>query len=285
MRLHQPTGIFLLLWPCWWAIGFATSKNFDLYVLALYFVFGLGSIIMRSAGCVINDIIDRDIDAKVERTKNRPLASGELKLHHALILLAILSAVGLSLLLTLNPLTIMIGCASMILVIAYPFMKRFTYWPQLFLALTFNIGAIMGWTAWHEEISTSAVMLYIAGIFWTLGYDTIYAHQDKADDEKAGVKSTALRFGKDTKTYVSIFYMLVIFFLYTVGRYQNMGNFYYLMLMFGMFLLFRQVTNLNIDNAEDCMKKFKSNRLFGAIIFAGIVFENLFAFIFNYLKV
>ncbi len=274
MRLHQPTGIWLLLWPCWWSIALTTQSHFP--SLTLLGLFLLGAIVMRGAGCVINDIIDRKIDAQVVRTKNRPLASGALTLSDALILLAILCFIGLFVLVNLNIAAIIIGFLFFIPVCVYPFMKRWIAWPQIFLGLTFNAGAVVGWAAvsgW--EIPLSALILYLSGIFWTLGYDTIYAHQDKKDDMRIGVKSTAVNMREKTKSYIYAFYLIEIMLLIVVGWlvftvppyvfYGGVG------VAFGH--LMWQVKSADLDNPMDCMNKFKSNVMFGWIVFFAIVGE------------
>lgn len=270
LRLHQPTGILLLLFPCLW--GLASSTNsFDKNFFKLVAIFSVGSFLMRSAGCIINDIVDRKIDAKVERTKNRPLASGAVSVKEAMFILFILVSTGLFLLFQLNKTAIYIGLLSSILVVTYPFMKRITFWPQAFLGLTFNIGVLVAWAAVQNTVAPAAIVLYLAGVFWTLGYDTIYAHQDKEDDIKAGVKSTALWLGSKTKPYLYYFYSLTIIMILVHGFIQKLSiNFYYAA-GFSALLLFWQVFALDIRNPKDCMKKFKQSSLFGAIILIAII--------------
>jgi len=283
MRLHQPTGIFLLLFPCLWGLGLGSSELSLEEFLQLFCVFTCGAVIMRSSGCIINDIIDRKIDAQVERTKTRPLASGELKLWQALILLVFLLAAGLALLLMLDFLAVLIGIFSLVLVITYPFMKRVTYWPQIFLGLTFNIGALMAWAAANDEITPPAILIYLAGIFWTLGYDTIYAHQDKRDDEAVGVKSTALRLKENTKFFVSLFYAAAILLLFIAGHFAGFRTAYNLGLVVALLQLLWQINNINLDDPADCAKRFRSNALFGLIVFLGIIAEIAFrALVFYY---
>ncbi len=203
MRLRRPVGIWLLLWPCFWGMALASDGFPDVRMLLL---FAFGAAIMRSAGCVVNDMADRKIDAQVERTKNRPLASGALNMADALTLLCLLLGLGLLVVLQLPSVLLYYAAASLVLVAAYPFMKRITYWPQAFLGLTFSLGAIFGWVAVAGAPDWPALFLYASGIFWTIGYDTIYAHQDIEDDLKIGVKSTAIRFGEQNKRFISIFY-------------------------------------------------------------------------------
>lgn len=268
MRLHQPTGIWLLLWPCWWGIGFASR---DLPSITLLLLFTLGAIIMRSAGCVINDLIDRNIDGNVERTKNRPLVTGEVSVREALLLLFGLLTLGAIILFMLNPLVIWLGIAILIPIFLYPLMKRITYWPQLFLGIVFNWGALMGWVAVTGYLNITAVLLYLAGIFWTLGYDTIYAHQDKISDARIGVKSTALLLGENTKSWLKKFYKGAAILLLLIGGLTQTGRTFYLLWMVGAYHLYWQVQKVNLDNPDDCMAKFRSNVIFGAIIFIAII--------------
>ena len=279
MRLHKPTGIWLLLWPCWWSIALASnSATPDLYLLA---VFALGAIVMRGLGCVINDIIDRDVDSQVERTKNRPLANGDLSLTAAYWLIFILAVVGITILINLNTLAIMLGLIIVFPIIIYPYMKRIMAWPQVFLALIFNFGALMGWAAVTNDVDIPALSLYAAGIFWTLGYDTIYAHQDRKSDEKIGIKSTAVSMQEKTKAYVSIFYLAMIVFLLIAGTsvfsYHNVVYYFSLILALGHLLW--QIKTVDLDNPKDCMKKFKSNTVLGWIVFLGIIFENMLTYL------
>lgn len=268
MRLEKPTGIWLLMLPCWWGIALAAES---LPNIELLLIFSLGSIIMRGAGCTINDIVDRNIDNKVARTKDRPIASGKISLTQSLIFLAILLLIGLFILLSLNKLTIIIGLASMIYVIAYPFMKRYTYWPQAFLGLTFNMGAIMGFTAVAGKISLHIVYLYLIGIFWTLIYDTIYAHQDKDDDKLIGVKSTALKFAENTKLMLVIFAAIQSLLIIILGMSANLNIIYFIVNFINFYLLFWQINSLNINDAQDCMHKFKFSPLFGLLLFFAII--------------
>lgn len=208
MRLDRPIGWWLLLLPGWWAIaqasgGLTGMTGWDWYMVLLFFI---GSIVMRGAGCIVNDLWDRDLDAQVERTKGRPLASGMVKPWQAMIFLFILCFIGLLILVQTSALSFWIGMLSMVFVVAYPYMKRITWWPQAFLGLTFNFGVPIGWAAVTGGIGYITAMMYIGAFFWTLGYDTIYAHQDKEDDQMVGIKSTALLFGERSKKMVAIFY-------------------------------------------------------------------------------
>lgn len=269
MRLHQPIGTWLLLWPCWWSIALASEGMFPNWFLILWFA--IGAVVMRSAGCVINDLWDKGIDAKVERTKQRPLASGELTSKQALRLIAGLFMIGLFILLSLNLLTISLGLLIVIPVIIYPLMKRLTFWPQAFLGLVFNWGAIMGWTAVTNQINVAPVLLYIACNFWTLGYDTIYAHQDKEDDALIGVKSTALLFGDGTRKWMKLFYYSMFMLLIVSGVLAGLGDGFFIGMVFVGLHLFWQVRTLDIHNPENCKNRFRSNAIFGWLVLAAII--------------
>ncbi len=275
-RLDRPIGTWLLLFPCWWSLALAAEPDGwpDLWLMIL---FGIGALVMRGAGCIVNDMVDRDIDAKVARTATRPLASGQLNLTQAYGFLGLLLAIGLVILLQLSPTAIWLGVASLILVVTYPFMKRITWWPQAFLGLTFNWGALMGWAAVRDEVAWPAVLLYAAGFFWTLSYDTIYAHQDKADDLLVGVKSTALRLGKDTKTWLLGFDAAMLVLLVLTGATAGIGWIYYLAVLGVAFHLKWQQADVDLDDPKDCLAKFRSNRAIGWILLAGIVLGRLWS--------
>jgi len=234
---------------------------------AIFCLFGIGAVIMRGAGCVINDLWDRDLDAQVERTKARPLASSALSIKQGLLFLATLLLIGLSILLSLNTTTIILGFAALPLVIAYPLMKRITWWPQVFLGLTFNFSALMGWSAITGEISVPALLLYAAGIFWTVGYDTIYAHQDKEDDAMAGIKSTALKFGEKSKIWVGHFYAysLIFIILATLSHIDSYLTPALLLLGGGAHLIW-QLKTWHMDDPASALRIFKSNRDFGLLV-------------------
>lgn len=268
MRLDKRIGIYLTLWPCMWSIAIASGGKFPYLIYALVII---GAIVMRGAGCVVNDIVDRKLDAKVERTKNRPLPSGRVKLRHAVIFLLLLLTIGLAILSYLNDATKLLGLLIIIPVLIYPFMKRVTYWPQAFLAMTINWGALMGATAIKGEITYASVILYVACFFWTMGYDTIYAHQDKEYDVLLGVKSTALKFGKHTKRYLYAFYSVTIICLWSAGVSADLGISYHALLILGALHLLWQVYEVNLDRPHDCLRKFHSNAFFGLIIFVGII--------------
>ena len=267
-RADRPIGAWLLLLPCWWGLALASNNWPDWDFIALFFV---GAFVMRAAGCVVNDLADRNFDRAVARTANRPIASGQLRVSDATVFLCVLLIIGLAILLQFNAITICLGIASLMLVAIYPFMKRFTYWPQAFLGLTFNWGALMGWTAMAGELNAPALWLYAAGVCWTLGYDTIYAHQDKVDDLLIGVKSTALKFGEYTLIWLIIFYSATIIILGTIGVLMNLAWPYFTGLSIGMGHLFWQLRTVNLDIPISCLKVFKSNRDFGLIILGSII--------------
>ena len=267
-RFDRPIGTWLLLLPCWWGIALASNGFPDLWLIAL---FGIGALVMRGAGCTINDMADRDFDLKVARTADRPLASGAVSLFQAFLFLGLLLAVGLAVLLQLNPYTVVMGVLALPLVVTYPFMKRITYWPQSWLGLTFNWGALMGWAAVRGELAAPAVALYVAGIFWTLSYDTIYAHQDKADDLLVGVKSSALRLGEGTRPWLFGFSSMAILLMGGAGYSAGLAWPFYVGLAGGAAHLFWQAGTVRIDDPKDCLRKFKSNRDFGLIVLAGMI--------------
>ena len=274
-RLNKPIGFMLLFWPCGWGLAYAYSieKNLNqfLYFLLLFF---LGSVLMRSAGCIINDIIDKNIDKKVQRTKNRPLACNLISVKLALIYKAILCILAFFILIQFNTLTIILGLASMVLAFSYPLLKRITYWPQLFLGLTFNWGIIMAWTAVTNNISLEIIILYISAIFWTLGYDTIYGAQDLVDDEIIGIKSTSIKFKNNIKLFVGFCYfvsaVLVGFLFYNKFDLNNSS----LLAMFYILSLIYQVMKFKKDKPSEYLKIFKINNFSGLFLFLGIFLLN-----------
>ena len=267
-RLDKPIGVWLLLWPCLWAIGLASDGLPDLGLLVLFTV---GAFVMRAAGCTCNDILDRDFDARVERTRHRPLPSGAIGLKGAVAFMAALLAIGLVILLHLNPFAILLGAGSLPLVLVYPLMKRVIAWPQAFLGLTFNYGALLGWAAVQGGIGWPAGLLYLAGIAWTLGYDTIYAHQDKEDDLLIGVKSSALALGAHTRPWLIGFYTVAVAGLAAAGAAASMAWPYFAGVALAALLLARQAWHVRIDSPADCLATFKANGWVGLVIFAGIV--------------
>ncbi len=275
MRADRPIGTWLLFWPCAWSITLAAPQTgqYVLHpaILWLLVLFGVGAFVMRGAGCVWNDVSDRDIDAAVARTASRPIPSGQVSVTQALWFLIVLLAIGFGILIQLTWAAIGLGVLSLGLVAIYPFAKRFTWWPQVFLGLAINWGALMGWAAVTGSISLAPVFLYLAGIAWTLGYDTIYAHQDKEDDALIGVKSTALRLGGATKRWLWVFYGATLVFLALAGLAAGIGYVYFAGLIIGSFHLLRQVRDTDLDDGAECLAAFKSNRDFGAIVFAALL--------------
>ena len=272
-RLDRPAGTWLLFWPC--IAGLALAGGLQLAPwLVLWF--GFGSIAMRGAGCVWNDIVDRDLDAQVERTRDRPVASGRISVRAALAFAVALSLIGLVVLLQLRGLAQIVALASLIPVAAYPFMKRITWWPQAWLGLTFNWGALLGFAAQTGRLDVGVAMLYAGLVFWTLGYDTIYAHQDKDDDELIGVKSTARLFGADSRKWILRFYAIAFTLILAAGFTEHAGwPFAFVMLAAGAHMLW-QVRQLNINNPESCLAVFRSNRDTGALIALAFLLASVF---------
>ena len=272
-RINKPTGYMLLFWPCLWGLtlsyDFTTEINDFLFYSFLFFV---GSILMRSAGCIINDVVDRDFDKKVERTKNRPIASGKISVIKALVLSFALCFIALIVLLQFNKITILMAIASMPLAFTYPYMKRFTYWPQLYLGITFNYGLLLGWTSTQGFISVIPIIFYMGAIFWTLGYDTIYGFQDINDDEIIGVKSTSIKFKKNPKIFITTCYIITIISIILTGYLMNLNNLFFIFCIIPIIhLFFFQIKNLDTSREKICLKIFKSNSYFGLIIFLNIL--------------
>ena len=278
-RLDRPIGIWLLLWPCWWSIALAAGPPGGgagglvdhLPDLLLLVLFGIGAVAMRGAGCTVNDLVDRKLDARVARTANRPLASGRVSVFGALVFLFLLCAIGLGVLLLLNPFTIWLGFAVVVPVVIYPFLKRYTDWPQIGLGLVFNWGALMGWSAVTGGLGFVPVYLYAAGIAWTIGYDTIYAHMDKADDVKVGVRSSALALGPATRPVLVLLYLGVLGLLALCGFLVGLSDWFYWMLIpvglhFGW-----QVVTVRLDDPVSCLTRFRSNAWAGLLIFLAIL--------------
>ena len=273
IRLKKPIGFMLLFWPCAWGLTLAYdfSKNLNNYFFYLILFF-LGAVLMRSAGCIVNDILDKEFDAKVFRTKDRPIASGKISIKLAIIYSLILCFLALLILLNFNLFTIILALGSMPLAFTYPLMKRFTYWPQLFLGITFNYGLILGWTAIKGEIGIVPILFYIGAIFWTLGYDTVYGYQDIKDDEIIGLKSTSIKFKNNAKQFLIICYSLVYVFFIAAGFNMNFSYIYFVISIIPFFHLFIfQIKKFNPSNSSSCLKIFKSNNIFGLIIFFNIL--------------
>ena len=275
-RLNKPIGFLLLFWPCIWGLTlayyFIGETNLYLKYILLFF---LGSVLMRSAGCIFNDIVDRDLDKKVERTKQRPIASGKISVLEAFIYIVFLCLISLLILLQFNWLTIVLGMGSMTLAFAYPFMKRITYWPQLFLGLTFNWGIIMGWTSLTNNISIEPLLLYFSAIFWTLGYDTIYGLQDIHDDEIIGVKSTSIKFKNNVKVFVGICYSLFVLCILILGFLMELDKYLLTISIFFILSLIYQIKIFNVNNPKSCLFCFKINNLTGLFVFLFILSFNL----------
>ncbi|MEX2642700.1 MAG: 4-hydroxybenzoate octaprenyltransferase [Acetobacterales bacterium] len=268
-RIDRPIGWWLLLFPCWWGAALAADGTLPSAWPLLLFL--IGAIAMRGAGCTVNDLADRDIDRMVARTRGRPLASGTLSARQALAFLALQLAVGLAVLLQFNGTTILLGFAVMPLVLAYPFMKRVTWWPQLFLGLTFNWGALVGWAAVRGALDAPAILLYLAGIAWTLGYDTVYAHQDKEDDALIGVRSSALRLGRATVPFLFVAYGVTLALMAGAGERAGLHPAFFAGLALAGAQLAWQALTVRTDDPADCLEKFKSNRWFGWSVLAAIV--------------
>ena len=272
-RLKKPIGFMLLFWPCVWGLTLAYDFNAG---LNNYFFFGIlflsGSILMRSAGCIVNDIVDRKFDKKVERTKNRPIASGRVSVKLAIIYAISLCFLAFLVLLNFNYFTIFMALVSMPLAFTYPLMKRITYWPQLFLGITFNYGLVLGFIAIENQLSLVSFAFYIGAIFWTLGYDTIYGFQDIKDDEIIGVKSTSIKFKNDPKKFLFISYIIFILSLAVVGILMDFKSIYFLFMIFPIYhLLYYQINKLNTANPDDCFNRFKSNNFLGLLILLNIL--------------
>ncbi|HWM46533.1 MAG TPA: 4-hydroxybenzoate octaprenyltransferase [Xanthobacteraceae bacterium] len=275
-RMDRPIGSWLLLMPCWWSTALANVAARDptpnVWHLALFFV---GAFAMRGAGCTWNDIVDRDIDAQVERTRSRPLPSGQVSVAQAAAFLVLQALVGLIVLLQFNPFAVANGIASLAVVAIYPFMKRITYWPQIVLGLAFSWGALMGWAGRFGALDWPALLLFAGSIAWVIGYDTIYAHQDREDDALVGVKSTALLFGARTKPMLALFYGLAVLLIGAAGALAGAGPVFALGLAAFAAHLAWQVWRLDIDDPDLCLRLFKSDRDAGLILFAGLVLDAL----------
>ena len=272
-RLKKPIGYMLLFWPCAWGLTLAYDFNKSLNNYFFYLIlFFLGSVLMRSAGCIVNDILDRKFDAKVFRTKNSPIATRKNSVSLAIFYSLVLCFLALIVLLNFNFFTITLAFASMPLAFTYPLMKRYTYWPQLFLGITFNYGLILGWTAIKGEIDIIPIIFYFGAIFWTLGYDTIYGTQDLVDDEIIGNKSTSIKFKNNPKKFLFISYSLFFILFLVGGIFMEFSYFYYLLLIFPLIhLFFIQMKIFNFKDPSSCLKAFKSNNMFGLIMLLNIL--------------
>ena len=273
IRLKKPIGFMLLFWPCAWGLtlsyDFSINLNNYFFYLLLFF---LGSVLMRSAGCIVNDIFDKDFDRKVLRTKDRPIASKKISVKLGLLYSILLCLLALMVLLNFNNLTIILALGSMPLAFSYPLMKRYTYWPQLFLGITFNYGLILGWTSISGQLGIIPIIFYLGAIFWTLGYDTIYGFQDIADDEIIGIKSTSIKFKKDPNLFLIVCYLIFITTLITVGFFMNFNFFFYFFMIIPIFhLFFYQINGFNFKSPKNCFKIFKSNNFFGLLVLLNLI--------------
>jgi len=272
-RLKKPIGFMLLFWPCAWgltlAYNFSNGFNDYFFYLSLFF---LGSVLMRSAGCIVNDILDKEFDKKVSRTKNRPIASGEVSIKLGLTYIIFLCFIALMILLNFNTFTIILALGSMPLAFSYPLMKRYTYWPQLFLGITFNYGLILGWVCINNQINIIPIIFYLGAIFWTLGFDTIYGYQDIIDDEVIGVKSTSIKFKRNPKLFLRICYFIFTISLIATGYFMKFDEIFYFSLIITIFhLFFYQIHNFNYKNPKNSLKIFRSNNLIGFIVLFNIL--------------
>ena len=271
-RLRKPIGFMLLFWPCAWgltlAYDFSNNLNNYFFYLILFF---LGVVLMRSAGCIVNDIFDKEFDKRVLRTKNRPIASNKISVKLATLYALGLCFFALLILLNFNTYTIILALGSMPLAFTYPLMKRFTYWPQLFLGITFNYGLILGWTATKGQIGIIPIIFYLGAIFWTLGYDTIYGFQDIKDDEIIGLKSTSIKFKNNPHNLLILCYSIFLLILFTVGVIMELNKYYFLALIFIFLQIYFQLKRLSIKNSEKCLTIFKSNNFLGLLVFLSLI--------------
>ena len=277
-RLKKPIGYMLLFWPCAWGLtlGYNFSNDIKTYFIYLIFFFS-GAVLMRSAGCIVNDILDRKFDKKVFRTKNRPIASKKISVTLALFYSAILCLIALLVLINFNYFTIILALASMPLAFSYPLMKRYTYWPQLFLGITFNYGLILGWTSVSEEINLIPLIFYFGAIFWTLGYDTIYGFQDIKDDEIIGLKSTSIKFKSSPVIFLNVCYNTFLLSLIIIGILNRFNVVYFIFLVIIVYhMYFVQIKKFKPNNPLSCLKIFKSNNLLGLLIFISLLIGRFF---------
>lgn len=281
MRLDRPIGWWLLLLPGWWGIILGANGAQGMYStdIRLMVLFLMGAIIMRGAGCIVNDFWDRDLDKQVERTKMRPLASGQISIFKAAVFLSYLLFTAFIILLMTSKVTILLGVLSVLFIAAYPLMKRITWWPQAFLGLTFNFGALMGWAAATHHLGLEPLCLYAAGFFWTLGYDTIYAHQDKDDDEIVGIKSTALLFGDRSKFWVGLFYTISLILLVITALLADAGLVTLILLLIPAIHLYKQIIYWDIHDAYSSLEIFKSNRNFGLLVLMAFAFVQIIPYL------
>ena len=276
-RLKKSIGYLLLFWPCSWGLALVYNFSGEKLTFIFYLVlFLLGSILMRSAGCIINDIVDKKFDIKVHRTKNRPIATGALSVTKGILYSIILCLMAFLVLIQFNNFTIFLAILSMPLAFIYPLMKRYTYWPQLFLGITFNYGLILGWTSIANQINLFPVILYFGSIFWTLGYDTIYGYQDIKDDEIIGLKSTSIKFKKKPYLFLKVCYSIFFIILVLIGFLEQLNLFYYgILFIIILKMIYNLFSSLNINNPASCIKNFRLNNLIGLTVFIAITVGNL----------
>ena len=272
-RLNKPIGYMLLFWPCLWGLTLVYNFNEEIITYIKYIIlFFLGSVMMRSAGCIVNDISDQKFDKKVDRTKNRPIASGKISTKLAWFYTLILCFIAFLVLINFNLFTIFLAIGSMPLAFTYPLMKRYTYWPQLFLGITFNYGLLMGWTSINSQVEQIPLIFYVGAIFWTLGYDTIYGYQDLKDDEIIGLKSTAIKFKSNPFSLLIICYSIFTLALITIGYLMRLNELFFISMIIIFFHMFYfQIKKLKIDDATTCLKTFKSNNFLGLLVYVGLV--------------
>ena len=278
IRLKKPIGFMLLFWPCLWGLTLAHQFSNNNYIyFKHFFLFFCGAVLMRSAGCIVNDILDRKIDVMIERTKDRPIASGKISVQLGLIYAFLLCSVAFLILIQFNQKTIILGLASMPFAFSYPLMKRFTYWPQLFLGLTFNYGLVMAWVSLTNELSIYPLIFYFGAIFWTLGYDTIYGFQDIKDDEIIGVKSASIKFKKNPKTFLTSCYLIFYISILILGIIMSFDLYYFLFsVLIFIHLIFYQIRDLKVSDPTRCFKIFKSNNFLGFLVFLNILIGKSF---------
>ena len=272
-RINKPIGFMLLFWPCLWGLTIAYDFSVGLEKFILYLILFLsGSILMRSAGCIVNDIADKNFDKLVERTKNRPIPSGKVSIKMASTYAIFLCGIAFLVLINFNFFTIWMALISMPLAFSYPLMKRYTYWPQLFLGITFNYGLVLAWISINNEISIAPIIFYLGAIFWTLGYDTIYGYQDIKDDEIIGVKSTSIKFKNNPKKFILFCYLVFITVLILLGIIMKLNVYYFIFLVVPVFqLIFFQIYKLDVKEPMNCLNKFRSNNILGLLIFINLI--------------
>ena len=272
-RLKRPIGYMLLFWPCAWGLTLAYDFSANLHDYFFYLIlFFLGSVLMRSAGCIVNDILDKEFDKKVFRTKDRPIASKKISIRLGIFYAIILCFLALLVLLNFNSLTIFLALGSMPLAFTYPLMKRFTYWPQLFLGITFSYGLILGWTAIKDQIDIAPIIFYLGAIFWTLGYDTIYGYQDIKDDEIIGLKSTSIKFKNNPHRFLTLCYSVFLLNLLITGFFMELSSFFYLTFILIILQMFYfKLKKLDIKNSLECLTIFKSNNFLGLLVLISLI--------------